>query len=38
MAQKSIPNKSEKARIHIIEMTCTTCAATIEKYLAEGKK
>jgi Cu+-exporting ATPase len=27
--------KSEKARIHISGMTCTTCAATIEKGLAE---
>ena len=35
MAQKSKSNKSEKARIHITGMTCTTCAATIEKGLAE---
>ncbi|GAI30156.1 unnamed protein product, partial [marine sediment metagenome] len=27
--------KSEKAHIHITGMTCTTCAATIEKGLAE---
>ena len=27
--------KSEKARIHITGMTCTTCAGTIEKGLAE---
>ncbi len=27
--------KSKKARIHITGMTCTTCAATIEKGLAE---
>jgi Cu+-exporting ATPase len=35
MAEKSSSNKSEKARIHITGMTCTTCAATIEKGLAE---
>jgi len=35
MAQKSKSNKSEKAHIHITGMTCTTCAATIEKGLAE---
>ncbi len=34
VAQKSKSNKSEKARIHITGMTCTTCAATIEKGLA----
>ncbi len=33
MAEK--PKKSEKAHIHISGMTCTTCAATIEKGLAE---
>ena len=33
MAQKS--KKSEKAHIHITGMTCTTCAATIEKGLAK---
>jgi len=35
MAQKSKSNKSGKAHIHITGMTCTTCAATIEKGLAE---
>jgi len=35
MAQKSKSNKCEKAHIHITGMTCTTCAATIEKGLAE---
>ncbi len=35
MAGKSKPKKSEKAKIHIAGMTCTTCAATIEKGLAE---
>jgi len=37
MADKSTlsSKKSEKARIHITGMTCTTCAATIEKGLAE---
>ncbi len=35
MAEKSSSNKSEKARIHITGMTCTTCAATIEKGLTE---
>ncbi len=37
MAEKSTLNskKSEKAHIHITGMTCTTCAATIEKGLAE---
>jgi len=35
LVEKSKPNKSEKAHIHIIGMTCTTCAATIEKGLAE---
>ncbi len=29
--------KSQKARIHITGMTCTTCAATVEKTLAETK-
>ena len=28
---------SQKARIHITGMTCTTCAATVEKALAETK-
>jgi len=35
MAGKSKPKKSEKAKIHIAGMTCTTCAAIIEKGLAE---
>ena len=35
MAKKSGAKKSKKARIHITGMTCTTCAATIEKGLAE---
>jgi len=35
MAEKSNSKKSEKARIHITGMTCTTCAATIEKGLVE---
>ncbi|MFC2033607.1 cation transporter [Chloroflexota bacterium] len=35
MAEKSSSNKSEKASIPITGMTCTTCAATIEKGLAE---
>ena len=35
MAKKSSPKKSKKAHIHITGMTCTTCAATIEKGLAE---
>ena len=35
MAEKSSPKKREKARIHITGMTCTTCAATIQKGLAE---
>jgi len=37
MAEKSTLNskKTEKAHIHITGMTCTTCAATIEKGLAE---
>jgi len=36
MGEKSTPNskKTEKAHIHITGMTCTTCAATIEKGLA----
>ena len=36
LGEKSTPNskKSEKAHIHITVMTCTTCAATIEKGLA----
>jgi Cu+-exporting ATPase len=35
MAGKSISNKSEKANIPITGMTCTTCAATIAKGLAD---
>ncbi|MCK5434656.1 MAG: copper ion binding protein, partial [Dehalococcoidales bacterium] len=35
MAEKSNSKKSEKAHIHITGMTCTTCAATIEKGLTE---
>ena len=35
MARKSDARKSERASIPITGMTCTTCAATIEKGLAE---
>jgi Cu+-exporting ATPase len=35
MAEKTKAKKSVKAHIHITGMTCTTCAATIEKGLAE---
>jgi Cu+-exporting ATPase len=35
MVEKSISRKSEETHIHITGMTCTTCAATIEKGLAE---
>ena len=35
MADKTSPKKSDKASVHIIGMTCTTCAATIEKGLSE---
>jgi len=35
MAEKSSLKKSEKANINITGMTCTTCAATIEKGLVE---
>jgi len=35
MAGKTKTDKSVKAHIHITGMTCTTCAATIEKGLAE---
>ena len=37
MSDKSTPNskKPGKAHIHITGMTCTTCAATLEKGLAE---
>ena len=34
MVQKQ-SNKAEKVRIHVTDMTCTTCAATIEKGLAK---
>ena len=35
MAEKLKPKKSEKAHIHITGMSCTTCAATIQKSLVE---
>ncbi|MFC1969888.1 heavy metal translocating P-type ATPase [Chloroflexota bacterium] len=35
MAGKTNSKKSDKALIHITGMTCTTCAATIEKGLSE---
>jgi len=35
MVGKTSDKKSEKAHIHITGMTCTTCASTIEKGLAE---
>jgi Cu+-exporting ATPase len=35
MVQKTSSKKSEKAKIHVTGMTCTTCAATIEKGLAQ---
>jgi len=35
MTEKSKPKKTERARIPVTGMTCTTCAATIEKGLAE---
>jgi Cu+-exporting ATPase len=35
MADKTNSKKSDKASIHITGMTCTTCAATIEKSLSE---
>jgi len=35
MAEKSDAKKRQKASIHITGMTCTTCAGTIEKGLAE---
>jgi Cu+-exporting ATPase len=37
MATGSELKKPEKAKIHITGMTCTTCAATIEKSLAETR-
>ncbi len=35
MADKTNSRKSDKASVHITGMTCTTCAATIEKGLSE---
>ena len=35
MTEKTKHKKSEKAHIHITGMTCTTCAATIQKGLAK---
>ena len=35
MEKNNKSKKSEKAHIHVTGMTCTTCAATIEKGLAE---
>ena len=35
MAEKRDPQNFQKTRIHITGMTCTTCAATIEKALFE---
>jgi Cu+-exporting ATPase len=35
MAERDTVSKTEKARIHITGMTCTTCAATVEKGLAD---
>jgi len=35
MADKTNSKKSDKASVHITGMTCTTCAATIEKGLSE---
>ena len=35
MAEKTKPKKAEKAHIHITGMTCTNCAATIEKGLSK---
>ena len=35
MAQKTRDKKTEKARLHITGMTCTTCARTIGKGLSE---
>jgi Cu+-exporting ATPase len=35
VVDKSKSRKPEKARIHVTGMTCTTCAATIEKGLAQ---
>ena len=35
MTEKAKSRKTEKANIHLTGMSCTTCAATIEKNLAE---
>ena len=35
MAEKTKPKKSGKVNIHVTGMTCTTCAATVEKSLVE---
>jgi Cu+-exporting ATPase len=35
VARKASSKKSKKASVHIIGMSCTTCAATIEKGLSE---
>jgi Cu+-exporting ATPase len=35
MVEKSNSKKTERAKIHVTGMTCTTCAATIEKGLAQ---
>jgi len=35
LVEKSKSGKPEKARIHVTGMTCTTCAATIEKGLTQ---
>ncbi|MCJ7515026.1 MAG: copper ion binding protein, partial [Dehalococcoidia bacterium] len=37
MAQKTRDKKTEKARLHIMGMTCTTCARTIGKGLTETR-
>ena len=35
MVDKTNSQKSDKASIHITGMTCTTCAAAVEKGLSE---
>lgn len=35
MADKTISKRSDKTSVRITGMTCTTCAATIEKGLSE---
>lgn len=35
MGDKTNSQKSDRASIHITGMTCTACAATVEKGLAE---